>query len=285
MRRSLALVNLPVAHGWADLSFCTVRAAYRGRVGLERTQRVAHVSPTLSIHSVRRVFHSTAGSQPFQINPSSGFSPLFGLSFALSSSPTYVQVFLSPFEAITLQWLRFQAAGCAHRPFTPQRLFCPPPLRYYDLIRQPRRLRFAWPWVARNGLGLATACVTFPSLPWLPCAHAATSTPPADGFHWLVHPSVLRAFLTGLRTGLTGSCHCNWLRVDPLSELLVFARLLRPVNSHGLLGQPPPGAAPDRPVLLRWSLPCARSPLRRVHYRYSAQPTIAEAGLSPAGLP
>jgi hypothetical protein len=231
---------------------------------LERTQPEAHVSPTPSIHSVRRVFPSTAGSQPFQINPSRVFGALFGLSFAVSSSPTYVQAFLSSCEAITLQLLRFRSTGCAHRPFTPRRLFCPSHPRYYGLIRQSRRLRFASPWATRNGLCLSTACVTFPSLPWLPCSHATTSTPPADRLLLLVHPSVFRAFITGLRIRLTGSFHFNWFRVDPFSKLKVFVCLLRPVHSHGRLTSPRPvrnrtgpscygGACPAQ------GLPCSES--------------------------
>ena len=43
------------------------------------------------------------------------------------------------------------------------------------------------------------------------------------------------------------------------------------------------GAA-DRPARLRQSLPQSRSPLTGVCYHYSAQPSIAEAGLAPASM-
>ena len=48
--------------------------------------------------------------------------------------------------------------------------------------------------------------------------------------------------------------------------------------------QPPPALCADRPARLRQSLPRPGSPPARVCYHYSAQPPIAEAGLSPARL-
>ena len=61
------------------------------------------------------------------------------------------------------------------------------------------------PRATPTGLCRLSACVTFPSLLWSPSAHAISSTPPADGFHLMVHPSILEAFVTGLPTRLTGS--------------------------------------------------------------------------------
>ena len=50
-------------------------------------------------------------------------------------------------------------------------------------------------------------------------------------------------------------------------------------------GQSPPTAcAADRPTRLQQSLPQPGSPPTRVCYHYSAQPSIAEAGLSPASM-
>jgi hypothetical protein len=43
--------------------------------------------------------------------------------------------------------------------------------------------------------------------------------------------------------------------------------------------------AADRPARLRQSLPQPGSPLAGVCYHYSAQPSIAEAGLAPASMP
>ena len=209
-----------------------------GRVGLERTQPQAHVSPTPSIHSVRRVFPSTAGSQPFRSSPSArGDVWLPFRALPLTDIRPGVSILLRGHH-LTVVFVRY--TGCAHRPLTPRRLFCPSHPRYYGLIRQSHGLRFASPWATRNGLCLATARVTFPSLPWLPSSHAATSTPPADGLPVMVHPSVFRAFITGLRIRLTGLFHFHWFPVGPFSKLRLFAFSLRPVNLHGLLTSPRP---------------------------------------------
>ena len=47
---------------------------------------------------------------------------------------------------------------------------------------------------------------------------------------------------------------------------------------------PPSACASDRPARLRQSLPQPGSPPARVCYGYSAQPSIAEAGLAPASM-
>src|SRR5947207_8637146 len=58
--------------------------------------------------------------------------------------------------------------------------------------------------------------------------------------------------------------------------------MLRPARWLGRLTSPRRCTRTDRPTRLRQSLPRPESPPTRVCYHYSAQPSIAEAGFSPA---
>ena len=162
------------------------------------------VSSTPSIHSVRRVFPSTAGSQPC---PPAPFRNPSGLR--LTQELPFIRFW--PF--------RIQASGTAAVPTGPwlstvyHVRACK---RYYGLIRQSDELRPAW--LYQLTLAGLCPCGRFAS-PSLLCfvilsIHAATSTPSADRVRLMAHPSVMGAFtipiavrlfritlLTGFREG------------------------------------------------------------------------------------
>ena len=91
-----------------------------------------------------------------------------------------------------------------------------------------------------TGLCRLTACVTFPSLLWSPSAHAISSSPPADGFHLMVHPSILEAFVTGLPTRLTGSVPLELASCGSLSRGSDVRLFATACTVAWAAGQPPP---------------------------------------------
>jgi len=105
-------------------------------------QALPVVSSAPSTHSVRRVFPSTAGSQPFQSGPSARVSSRLTVPSRSPRHPplsrcSYPLVRPSPYSrADSIRQL-------THRPFAPVRLCCPHPPRYYGLIRRSPGLRAA----------------------------------------------------------------------------------------------------------------------------------------------
>ncbi len=97
---------------------------------------------------------------------------------------------------------------------------------------------------APTGLGPQRACVTFPSLPWPLSIHAITLTPPADGLHLMVHPSVLEAFVAGLRTRLTGCLPLELASRGPLSRSSNVRVVATACMVARVAGQPPPEVLP-----------------------------------------
>ena len=160
-------------------------------------QAIHFVSSAPSIHSVRRVFPSTAGSQPC---PPAPFRNLSGLR-------------LTPELPFTRFWpFLIQASGTAAVPTGPwlstvyHVRACK---RYYGLIRQSDELRPAWLYQ----LTLAGLCpgravrLTFPSLPCHALyVHAATPTPPTVRFRLMVHPPAIGAFVYSVETRLFRTC-------------------------------------------------------------------------------
>ena len=160
-------------------------------------QAIHFVSSTPSIHSVRRVFPGTAGSQPC---PPAPFRNLSGLR--LTQELPFVRFW--PFL--------IQASGTAAVPTGPwlstvyHVRACN---RYYGLIRQSDELRPAWLYQ----LTLAGLCpgravrLTFPSLSCHAlCVHAATPTPPTVRFRLMVHPPAIGAFVYSVETRLFRTC-------------------------------------------------------------------------------
>jgi len=96
------------------------------------------------------------------------------------------------------------------------------------------------PRATPTGLCRLSACVTFPSLLWSPSAHAISSTPPADGFHLMVHPSILEAFVTGLPTRLTGSVPLELASCGSLSRGSDVRLFATACTVAWAAGQPPP---------------------------------------------
>ena len=97
-------------------------------------QAIHFVSSAPSIHSVRRVFPSTAGSQPAKSGPSPWLptrltAPSRALGHWHLSRRLYPLARPSPYSRA------HSTRRLTHRPLAPGRLFCPPPYRYYGLIR------------------------------------------------------------------------------------------------------------------------------------------------------
>ena len=77
----------------------------------------------------------------------------------------------------------------------------------------------------------------------------------------------------------------HWLQRRNQSRGGSFLVMLRPARWLERLANPRRRlCAADRPARLRQSLPQPGSPPTRVCYHYSAQPSLAEAGLSPASM-
>ena len=100
----------------------------------------------------------------------------------------------------------------------------------------------------------------------------------------MAYPWVIRAFIFLRRFG----CSEMPLPLASGRELFSrrqFSRYVAPCWLARAAGQSPPAAfTADRPARLRQSLPQPGSPRAGVCYNYSAQPSIAEAGLSPASM-
>ena len=159
--------------------------------------------------------------------------------------------------------------------------------RYYGLMRRSDELPPAWAFrLTLDGL-CPYGPFASPSLLYLVILsiHAATSTPLADRVRLMAHPSVLRAFTAPntvrrfqefLLAGFSGgACFRDGSLLVLLRPVCWLERLTRPRRRT---------YATDRPARLRQSLPRPGSPPARVCYDYSAQPSIAEAGLSPASM-
>lgn len=134
------------------------------RVGLERTQHAAHVSPAPSIHSVRRVFPNTVGSAVFYQAPFR--LATFDACSSVSRPLAYVQALLSPHGAIALQPCTVQSADRAHRPLAQGGLSYPP---LQSLLRPDAPVSETLPdftnGYPRQSLPSRAVSVTFPSLP------------------------------------------------------------------------------------------------------------------------
>src|ERR1019366_3994158 len=77
----------------------------------------------------------------------------------------------------------------------------------------------------------------------------------------------------------------HWLQRRNQSRGGSFLVMLRPARWLERLANPRRRlCAADRPARLRQSLPQPGSPPARVCYHYSAQPSLAEAGLAPASM-
>jgi hypothetical protein len=156
-------------------------------------QAIHLVSSAPSIHSVRWVFPSTAGSQPCHR--------------ASFRNPSRLRLTLG------LRFIRFwpfliQASGTAAVPTGPwlstvyHTRTCK---RCYGLIRQPDELRPAWlsAYSGRSLPRVGAVRLAFPSFPCHAlCVHAATPTPPTVRFHVMVHPPAIRAFVHSVGTRL-----------------------------------------------------------------------------------
>ncbi len=105
-------------------------------------QAMPVVSSAPSTHSVRRVFPSTAGSQPFQNGPSARLSSRLA---APSRSPRHrpLSRCYYPLARPSPYSRGDSIRRLTHRPLAPVRLCCPHPPRYYGLIRRSLGLRAA----------------------------------------------------------------------------------------------------------------------------------------------
>src|SRR6266571_4184141 len=100
------------------------------------------VSPAPSIHSVRRVFPSTAGSQSFQSRPSARIPARLTAPLRSPHHPLCPGVHIL-LRGHHLTVVAIATRQLAHRPLAPVRLCCPHPPRYYGLIRRSPGLRTA----------------------------------------------------------------------------------------------------------------------------------------------
>ena len=99
------------------------------------------------------------------------------------------------------------------------------------------------------------------------------------------YPSVIRAFTIPIVVRLFRIYPPHWLQRRKQSRGGSFLVMLRPARWLERLASPRPRlCAADRPARLQQSLPQPGSPPDRVCYHYSAQPSIAEAGLAPASM-
>src|ERR1017187_5610712 len=156
-------------------------------------QAIHLVSSAPSVHSVRWVFPSTAGSQPCRR--------------ASFRNPSRLR--LTRGLRFTRFWpFRIQASGTAAAPTGPwlSTVYHPRPCkRSYGPIRQPDELRPAWLlrllWSVFAPSGAVR--LAFPSFPCHAfCVHAATPTPPTGRFPLMVHPPAMRAFVHSVGTRL-----------------------------------------------------------------------------------
>lgn len=158
--------------------------------------------------------------------------------------------------------------------------------RYYGLMRQSGELRPAWACSACSGRSLPLRAVrlTFPSLlchtvhtcrDLYPVGWPGSfdgSSPGPKSLHRSYHGSAVPRhpshwFQRGKH--FRGGSHFLMLRPARWLERLTSLRR---------------SLCPDRSARLRQSLPPLGSPPAGVCYHYSAQPSIAEAGLAPASM-
>src|SRR6266446_493850 len=248
------------------------------RVGQGRAQHYAHVSLAPSIHSVRWVFPSTAGSQPYPSGPSVRVTerltaPSLSPRHRHMSRRSYPLARPSPYSRAD------SVRRLTRRPLAPGRLCLPAHLRYYGLIRRSLALRLASPhdYSAR-------------SLPAQGCASHLPFFAPTDLLD--VPPPLPRRSSrrresepspNGLRFGLRSVPLQSGSR-GPFSRGSSVHLMLRPAVLLGPLARPRAAASQKSALVLvrlRQSLPGARSPSLRVCYDYSVPLPLPRRDLHP----
>jgi len=226
---------------------------------------------------------------PSPLIPYGGFSPVrleasLGLGGPSASAFDH-QAAVHPFRAFHIP-----ASGTTAKPTGPWlgTVYHPRTCnRYYGLMRQSDELRPAWLiQLTLSGLcPLGAVRLTFPSLP-CHTIHACRYLYPV-GCPSSFDGSIPRSFEPSPFLSRFG---CSDLPFSLASEKEAFSRrqfsryVAACTFARAADQSPPTACAADRPARLRQSLPQPGSPPTGVCYHYSAQPSLAEAGLSPASM-